>query len=124
MNKILILPCVLALGLMALSGQVAAQTADPDADLKAQRPPHERTIEAIEAERLVFQRDLARREEACLKRFFSSGCMDSIRSEHLREMRNFDLRKETEMQALRDIDAQIRSRIRARRAEGKSGSKS
>lgn len=124
MNKILILPCVLALGLMTLSGQVAAQTADPDADLKAQRPPHERTIEAIEAERLVFQRDLARREEACLKRFFSSGCMDSIRSEHLREMRNFDLRKETEMQALRDIDAQIRSRIRARRAEGKSGSKS
>lgn len=124
MNKTLILPCVLAFALMVQGGQAAAQAADPDADLKAQRPPHELRIQAIEAERLVFQRDLARREEACLRRFFSSACMDSIRSEHLREMRNFDLRKETELQALRDIEAQIRSRIRTRRAEDKTGSKS
>ncbi len=39
-------------------------------------------------------------------------------------MRGFDLRKESELQALRDIDAEIRARVRARRAEDKSGTKS
>lgn len=124
MKTTLILPCMVALGLLSVGGPLAAQPTDPDADLKAQKPPHEQNIQAIEAERLVFQRDLARREEACLKRFFSSRCIDEIRSEHLREMRGFDLRKEAELQALRDIDAEIRSRIRARRAENKSGNSS
>lgn len=124
MSKTLILPCIVVVGLLGAVGNLAAQTADPDADLKAQRPQHEQTLEAIQAERLAFQRDLARREEVCLKRFFSSRCIEAIRNEHLREMRSFDLRKETELQALRDIDAEIRARVRARRAEGKSGDNS
>jgi hypothetical protein len=106
-----------------LSGTALAQTAvDPDADLKARRPPHERQVDRIEAERLAFQRDLASREEACLKRFFASRCLDEIRLEHLRRMREFDLRKETELQALRDIEAEIRARNRSRRAEKKTES--
>lgn len=115
---------MVAIGLLGAGGQALAQTqaVDPDAELKAKRPPHERNIAAIEAERLAFQRDLAQREQVCLKRFFSSGCIEQIRTEHLREMRSFDLRKETELQALRDIDAEIRARVRARRAEDKTGS--
>ena len=124
MSKTLILPCIVVLGLLGAVGDVVGQSSDPDADLKSRKPQHERAIEAIEAERLVFQRDLAQREEVCLKRFFSSRCIEDIRAEHLREMRGFDLRKESELQALRDIDAEIRARVRARRAEDKSGTKS
>ena len=124
MMKTFIVPCILALSLLGASGLRVALAADPDADLKAQRPQHEQNLQAIESERLAFQRGLARREDACLKRFFSSRCIEEIRTEHLREMRSFDLRKETELQALRDIDAQIRARIRARRAEDKAGSSS
>jgi hypothetical protein len=39
-------------------------------------------------------------------------------------MREFDLRKETELQALRDIEAEIRARNRSRRAEKKTESDS
>jgi hypothetical protein len=35
-------------------------------------------------------------------------------------MREFDLRREAELQALRDIDAEIRARNRSRRIEKKS----
>ena len=79
-------------------------------------------MEQIESERLAFQRDLASREAACLKRFFSSRCLDEIRTEHLKRMREFDLRREAELQALRDIDAEIRARNRSRRTEKKSES--
>jgi len=41
--------------------------------------------------------------------------METIRTDHLREMRSFDLRREAELQALRTIDAEIRSRARKRR---------
>ena len=105
---------------LLVAAPLSGLPADPDADLRVKRPPHERLIEQIESERLQFQRDLARREEACLKRFFSSRCLDEIRAEHLKRMREFDLRKETELQALRDIDAEIRTRNRSRRAEKKT----
>jgi hypothetical protein len=39
-------------------------------------------------------------------------------------MRRFDLLRETELQALRDIDAEIRQRIRSRRAAEKMGDES
>lgn len=114
-----------AFGLLVASAPAWPQAAaDPDAELRAKKPFHEQRIQQIESERLAFQRDLAGREEACLKRFFSSRCMDQIRSEHLREMRDFDLRKEAELQALRDIDAVIRSRTRERRLDDKSEKKS
>jgi len=41
--------------------------------------------------------------------------MEEIRAEHLREMRTFDLRREKERQAIRDIEAELRARVRARR---------
>lgn len=120
MPKPLILPRSLILACLLVAAPLSGLPADPDADLRVKRPPHERLIEQIESERLQFQRDLARREEACLKRFFSSRCLDEIRAEHLKRMREFDLRKETELQALRDIDAEIRTRNRSRRAEKKT----
>ncbi len=95
--------------------QPAAGTVDPDADLKAQKPPHEQQLDQIERERKAFSRELAKREEECLKRFFSARCMETIRTDHLREMRSFDLRREAELQALRTIDAEIRHRARKRR---------
>jgi len=109
----------LAAVLLMVGGHVGAAT-DPDADLKAKRPAHEQMIEKIESERLVFQRDLAQREEGCLKRFFSANCMEEIRTEHMREMRTFDLRREKERQAIRDIEAELRSRVRARRVAAPS----
>jgi hypothetical protein len=115
MFKTLIFP----LSLLIAGGALAQAPADPDADLKAKKPPHELQIDRIEFERRAFQRDLAKREEVCLKRFYSAGCIEEIRTDHLRSMRSFDVRRETELQALRDIDAEIRSRSRARRAEEK-----
>jgi len=112
MLKTLIFPLSLMLAGLAL----AADPPDPDADLKAKKPPHELQVERIESERRAFQRDLAKREEACLKRFYSAGCIEEIRTEHLKSMREFDIRRETELQALRDIDAEIRKRSRERRA--------
>ncbi len=112
MLKTLIFPLSLLLAGLSL----AADPPDPDAELKAKKPPHELQIERIEAERRTFQRDLAKREEACLKRFYSAGCIEEIRTEHLTSMRAFDIRRETELQALRDIDAEIRKRTRERRA--------
>ena len=105
----------------ALAQQPAA---DPDADLRALRPPHESRLRNIDAERLAFQQDLAAREQSCLKRFLSARCLEGIRSEHLREMRRYDLLRETELQALRDIDAEIRQRTRSRRAAEKTGDES
>jgi hypothetical protein len=101
--------------LMFVAAGTAHAAADPDADLKSKRPAHEQMIEKIESERLMFQRDLAQREEACLRRFFSASCMEEIRTEHLREMRTFDLRREKERQAIRDIEAELRARVRTRR---------
>jgi hypothetical protein len=121
MLKTIIFP----LSLLMLSGVWAATPADPDADLRAKKPVHEAKLTAIESQRLGFQRDLAKREETCLARFYSAGCMEDIRAEYLKTMRDFDLAREAELQALRDIDAEIRSRSRARRAEanlkGKGG---
>lgn len=85
------------------------------ADLLAKKPPHEQAIRQIEAERLAFQQDLAQREEACLRHFISSSCMEEIRREHLTRMREFDQRREQARQALREIDAEIRAHERARR---------
>ena len=119
MLKPLILPRTLILASLLAGLPLSGLPADPDADLREKRPPHERLIEQIESERLVFQRDLASREAACLKRFFSSRCLDEIRTEHLKRMREFDLRREAELQALRDIDAELRARNRSRRAEKK-----
>lgn len=112
MLKTLIFP----LSLMLAGLAHAATPPDPDAELKAKKPPHEQQIERIEFERRAFQRDLAKREEACLKRFYSAGCIEDIRTEHLKAMRQFDIRRESELQALRDIDAEIRARSRERRA--------
>lgn len=120
MPKPLILPRRLILASLLASLPLSGLPADPDADLREKRPPHERLIAQIESERLAFQRDLASREEACLKRFFSSRCLDEIRAEHLKSMREFDLRREAELQAIRDIDAELRSRNRNRRAEKKT----
>ena len=117
------LPRALAgLAVAALLGSGFAQTSapDPDADLRARKPPHESKLRTIEAERFAFQTDLAAREQACLKRFLSARCLETLRSEHLREMRRFDLLRETELQALRDIDAEIRQRVRSRKAEEKA----
>ncbi len=108
----------LSLGLVCTlaCGVALAQASDPDAELKAKKIPHEQALKVIEQERLVFQRELAAREEACLKRFFSSRCLDQVTTDHLREMRGFDMRRETELQALRDIDAELRARNRERKA--------
>lgn len=117
MRKSLIFTLSMALGAMVALGTAKGQSGDPDADLRSQKPAHERALVTIEQERRVFAQDLARREEECLKRFFSARCMDDIRAEHLREMRGFDLRRETELQALRSIDAELRDRTRKRRVE-------
>ena len=122
MPKLLILPRRLILASLLAGLPLPGLPADPDADLGDKRPPHERLITQIESERLAFQRDLASREQACLKRFFASRCLDEIRLEHLRRMREFDLRKEAELQALRDIESEIRARNRGRRAEKKTES--
>ncbi|MFM8675853.1 MAG: hypothetical protein ACKOCR_00665 [Burkholderiaceae bacterium] len=122
MPKPLILPRRLILASLLAGLPLSGLPADPDADPREKRPPHERLITQIESERLAFQRDLASREEACLKRFFSSRCLDKIRAEHLKRMREFDLRREAELQALRDIDAELRARNRSRRAEKKTES--
>lgn len=111
-----------ALGRSALAAPT--NSADPKAVLAAKKVPFEQEIQRIEAERLVFQRDLALREEQCLKRFFSAPCLEDIRAEYLREMRGFDLRREAALQAMRDIDARARAdareeRIRARDDEAK-----
>jgi len=74
-------------------------------------------LDQIETDRLAFQKDLAQREEACLKRFFSGSCMDKIRTEHLTQMRAFDLQREETLQKIRDLDAEIRSRSREQRIE-------
>jgi hypothetical protein len=92
-----------------------ADTTSREGATAALKGPYEQQIKQIEAERLVFQRDLAKREEACLKRFFSASCLEDIRAEHLREMRGFDLRRESAMQAMRDIDAKARADERAAR---------
>ncbi len=113
MLKTIVPALMLAFGLQVLGAS------DPQAVLAAKKVPFEQEIGRIEAERLVFQRDLAKREEQCLKRFFSASCLDDIRAEHLREMRGFDLRREVALQAMRDIEAKARAdtreeRIRAR----------
>lgn len=109
----------LAFGLGAVNSFALAAD-ETEAMLQAKRPAHEQALDRIGAQRLAFQRDLAKREEECLKRFISSGCMDDIRTEHMREMRRFDLEREVELQALRDIDAELRKISRARRIEDKS----
>lgn len=105
-------------GFFSLPLQAAPiDAAASDAQLAAQRPPLEQKLKDIESERFVFQKNLAKREEECLKRFFSASCLEVIREDHLREMRGFDLRREETLQVLRDIDAELRSRNRTRRAE-------
>lgn len=109
----------LGLALGVLTGLAAAQSAQGqpgDDELRARKIPHEQALKTIEQERLGFQRELAAREEECLKRFFSSRCLDKVTTDHLREMRSFDLRREAELQALREIDAELRARSRERRA--------
>lgn len=90
---------------------------DPDWDLKSQKPAHDHEINQIELDRRAFQRDFAVREEACLRRFFSARCMEQLRTEYMSAMRDFDLSREAQLQALRDIDAAIRDRLRNRRSQ-------
>jgi hypothetical protein len=104
----------LAFGLSA--GVVSAQGHKPDEDLRAKKLPHEQALKTIEQERRDFERALSMREQECLKRFFSSSCLDKVTTDHLREMRSFDLRREAELQALREIDAELRARSRERKA--------
>jgi hypothetical protein len=104
----------LALGLCATLA--VAQSQDPDADLRAKKPTHEQALERLERERLAFQREISQREQACLKKFFSASCLDKVTTDHLQGMREFDLRREAERQALREIDAEIRARSRERKA--------
>jgi hypothetical protein len=108
----------LALGLCATLAMAQGQAPSPDldADLKAKKPPHEQALEQIERERVAFQREISQREQACLKRFFSANCLDKVTTDHLNGMRAFDLRREAERQALREIDAELRARSRERRA--------
>jgi hypothetical protein len=117
-RSILALSTGLALGLAfgLAAGLVSAQSQLPDEDLKAQKLPHEQALKTIEQERSAFERALSVREQECLQRFFSSNCLDKVTADHLREMRNFDLRREAELQALREIDAQLRARSRERKA--------
>ena len=107
-----------ALGLCATLAlaQGSVQGQDPDADLKAKKPPHEQALERIEQERRIFQREISQREQVCLKKFFSASCLDKVTTDHLQGMREFDLRREAERQALREIDAELRARSRERRA--------
>jgi hypothetical protein len=104
----------LALAQGQLQGQLQGQ--DPDSDLKAKKPPHEQALEQIERERLAFAREISQREQVCLKKFFSASCLDKVTTDHLQGMREFDLRREAERQALREIDAELRARSRERRA--------
>jgi hypothetical protein len=107
-----------ALGLCATLAlaQGSTQGQDPDSDLKAKKPPHEQALEQIERERLAFAREISQREQTCLKKFFSASCLDKVTTDHLRGMREFDLRREAERQALREIDAELRARSRERKA--------
>ncbi len=116
MAKLRIFSLSAALALSLSAGWVLAQSQDPDTDLRLKKIPHEKALEAIERERLVFQKELAKREEECLTRFFSANCLDKVTTDHLREMRAFDLRREAERQAIREIDAQLRARSRERKA--------
>jgi hypothetical protein len=104
----------LALGLCATLAR--AQDQDPDAVLKARKPAHEQALARIEQERLTFARESSAREQACLQKFFSASCLDRLTADHLEGMREFDLRREAERQALREIDAELRARSRERRA--------
>ena len=116
MTKLPIFSLSLGLALSLVAGLAAAQGQLADEDLKAKKLPHEQALKAIEQERLAFQRELSVREQDCFKRFFSARCIDQVTTDHLREMRSFDLRREAELQALRDIDAQLRARSRDRKA--------
>jgi hypothetical protein len=101
------------LGLAVPGGAAHAQ--DTVASLSSQKPALEAALNQVEADRLAFQKDLAKREEACLERFFSASCMDKIRTEHMTQMRAFDLRREAAQQQIRDLDAQIRKLQREQR---------
>lgn len=114
-------PTALMAALLGLAADLAFAQIDPDADLKAKRAPLEESLKIIDAERLAFQRDLAKREQECLKRFFASACLEPIREEHLKEMRGFDLRREAVSQDIRNIDAELRNRNRTRRIEDRDG---
>ena len=97
-------------------GAALAQAPDTDAQLRAKKIPHEQALGAIERERIEFLRVLAEREQNCFKRFFSARCLDQVTIDHLNAMRGFDLQREEQRQALREIDAQLRARGRERRA--------
>ena len=97
-------------------GLAQAHAADPDAQLRAKKIPHEQALAAIERERLEFARVLSQREQECLTRFFSARCLDQVTTDHLNAQRGFDLRREEQRQAIRDIDAALRALSRERRA--------
>ncbi len=108
------LGCMLGALVQASPATTPLSSVSDDA-LKARRPALQQQLAEIDLERRAFQTDLARREEICLKKFFSARCMDQIRQEHLEQMRRFDLRREDALQALRDIDATLRDRARQKR---------
>lgn len=104
------------LGALVQASPVAnPSSTESDDALKARRPAFQQQLSEIDLARRAFQTDLARREEICLKKFFSARCMDQIRQEHLEQMRQFDLRREEALQGLRDIDAMLRDRARQKR---------
>ncbi len=114
--KILLFALGWLIGAFAQAAPVGAPLAgQSDEALRAQRPAFQQQLTEIDTARRAFQVDLAQREEACLKRFFSSRCMDQIRQEHLERMRHFDLQREDALQGLRDIDALLRDRARQKR---------
>lgn len=108
--------CACVMLAVALPSGVAHAKASV-ASLSNQKPALEAVLEQIEADRLAFQKDLAKQEEACLKRFFSARCMDKIRTEHITQMRTFDLKREEAQQQIRDLDAQMRQLQRQERIE-------
>lgn len=123
MREASIFPRSWLLALWLCAGTAVAQTQavpqDSDADLLSRKPVHEQRLKAIEQERRAFALALSKREEKCLAGFFSSSCLEGVRTDHLREMRRFDLLRETELQALRSVDAELRARSRARRVSEK-----
>jgi hypothetical protein len=98
-------------------GGSATRAEDSKTSLIAQKEPLERRLGLIADQRLAFERYLSREEERCLDQFFSAHCLERLRTEYLERTREFDLQREETLQAIRDIDAQVRAIHRAQRID-------
>ena len=110
---------VLYAALLAVGGGVALAE-DSKLSLMNQKEPLERRLAFIADQRLSFERYLSREEETCLDRFFSAHCLERLRTEYLERTREFDLQREETLQAIRNIDAQVRAINRAQRIENQN----